>query len=326
MPPTLLFDRSARARFTVGGAAPVPTLNGLVTNDVAALRPGDGCYAAALTAKGRVIADLRILALADGTLWLDTGERAAPGLRAMLAKYVNPRFARVTEISAETGAVLVAGPAARPLVSAVTGADDAALGALALHGHVVGEHGGTPVRVLRVAPLAAEPDEAYEILARLDLVPVIAAALAAGGATRSDAATWDALRVARGAPEWGLDLDETTLAPEANLDERHAVSYTKGCYIGQETVARVHFRGHVNRMLRQLRVESGSLPPRGAALVADAGNPVGDVRSVAETPWKERVAIAMVRREVDDGATVQARWDGGEAAVTVLGNAKGAID
>src|SRR5690349_7872044 len=104
---TLLFDRSDRARLEITGGAAQATLNGLVTNDVAGLRPGHGMYAAALTAKGKIVADVRILHVDDRFL-LDTSARAAAGLRDMLTKYVNPRFATVRDVSETTCQLTVA--------------------------------------------------------------------------------------------------------------------------------------------------------------------------------------------------------------------------
>jgi folate-binding protein YgfZ len=120
-------------------------------------------------------------------------------------------------------------------------------------------------------------------------------------------------------------MDDTTLVQEANLDELHAVSYTKGCYIGQETVARVHFRGHVNRMLRRLRFEDGIVPPVGTALVSTERGPVGEVRSAVRSERAGAVGIGMVRREVEDGERLVARWGGDETGVLVAGKATGAI-
>ncbi len=112
-------------------------------------------------------------------------------------------------------------------------------------------------------------------------------------------------------------MNDTTIPQEANFDSLGAISYTKGCYTGQETVARVHFRGHVNRFLRKLHFVSVLVPPTSAELVNDAGEVVGDVRSVALSPRHGGVAIAMVRREVASGATLHARWAGGECTVQI---------
>src|SRR5256714_10652065 len=89
--------------------------------------------------------------------------------------------------------------------------------------------------------------------------------------------TWEIARIESGRPQWGVDMDESTLPQEANFDELGAISYTKGCYIGQETVARVHFRGHVNRFLRRLRFVTRPAPPKGAELVDETGKVIGEI-------------------------------------------------
>jgi folate-binding protein YgfZ len=130
-------------------------------------------------------------------------------------------------------------------------------------------------------------------------------------------AAWEVARVETGRPEWGLDIDDTTIPQEANFDELHAISYTKGCYTGQEVVARVHFRGHVNRHLRGLRAAGADPPPTGAQLVDESGRPVGEVRTGVSSPRLGGIALAMVRREVEPGATLSVRWDGGEGRAEV---------
>ena len=113
-------------------------------------------------------------------------------------------------------------------------------------------------------------------------------------------------------------MDDNTLPQEANLDELHAISYTKGCYTGQETVARVHFRGHVNRNLRGVRFDSFAVPHPGAELVDLAGERVvGDLRSVAVSPRLGGIGLAMIRREIETGARLTTRMAGTEDAVAV---------
>ena len=121
-------------------------------------------------------------------------------------------------------------------------------------------------------------------------------------------------RVAAGRPMWGIDMDENTLAQEANFDALDGISYTKGCYTGQETVARVHFRGHVNRNLRG--VQSAAAIPSGAELF-EGEKPVGTVKSSVVSPRMGPIGLAMIRREVETGAEVTARWEGGEGSARV---------
>jgi folate-binding protein YgfZ len=159
---------------------------------------------------------------------------------------------------------------------------------------------------------------AYSVFASPVLVHLMADRLGEFGAARADPVDLDAARIAAGFPRWGVDMDETTLAQEANMDTLGAISYTKGCYTGQETVARVHFRGHVNRLLRGLLFQGGgALVPRGSTVELD-GKVVGDVRSMAHSPSLGRIALAMLRREVEPGSGVSVQAGGDLSHATVV--------
>jgi folate-binding protein YgfZ len=166
--------------------------------------------------------------------------------------------------------------------------------------------------------------DGFEIFVPREAAASLKAALNAVGIFAGSQETWGIARIESGRPEWGTDMDESTLPQEANFDELGAISYTKGCYIGQETVARVHFRGHVNRFLRRMRFVTRPAPPKGAELVDETGKVIGEIRSSALSPRFGGVALGMVRREVPPGTTLQARWDGGECSVQIEQNEKGA--
>lgn len=325
MPPTLVFDRSARARIELAGASAVATLNGLVTNDVAALKPGLGQYAAALTAKGKIVADMYVLQF-DDHLLLDAPAPAAAGLRDMLTKYVNPRFAARRDVSETTAELHVAGARAADIVAGVTGVPAETLAALQPYSHVAAAIGDAVVTVVHLPAIGAAQLPLLALLMPAAIAGAVCDSLLSLGADRADDETWETLRVEIGMPAWGSDMDETTLPQEANLDEMHAVSYTKGCYIGQETVARIHFRGHVNRSLRRIAMAGDELVPRGATLLDRENRSVGEVRSVVRSDVLGVIGIAMVRREIDDGETLAVRWDGGGTDAMVVGKAKGAIN
>lgn len=294
----MLVDRSARGRLRIHGPKASELVTGLVTNDVSALSPGQGCYAAALTPKGKIVADLRIFALRDALL-IDSPPRAREGWLAMVRKYINPRVARVDDESASTRQLGVFGARARLALATATGLDPEQLGALPRYGHVA-------LDLPAGAIIARVPDlelEGYEIIVPESAFEPLWERLLTEGATPAGLAAWDIARIEAGRPEWGIDIDDTTIPQEANFDELHAISYTKGCYVGQETVARVHFRGHVNRVLRGLMVPHGPVV-RGATLSDAQGKPVGDVRSTAISPRLGAIALAMVRREIEPGTTV----------------------
>ena len=309
----LLIDRSDRVRIRFGGKRAAELVTGLVTNDVLSLMPGHGQYAAALTPKGKIAADIRIFA-DDAGLLTDTSVRAAPGWREIVTKYVNPRLAPYRDITADTRDIGVFGPKARHIAAEATGADESALAQLAPYSHLAVELATGTALIVHVAEI--EPD-GYEIFLPAAGERDLRENLLSLGAIPGSANAWDIARIEAGRPEWGIDMNDSTIPQEANFDELGAISYTKGCYTGQETVARVHFRGHVNRFLRRLHFVSAAIPPTNAELIDDTGAVVGDVRSVAMSPRHGGVAIAMVRREVAPGATLHAKWDGGECTVQI---------
>lgn len=310
----VVIDHSHRGRMRITGDRAVEMLNGLVTNDVGAVEQGHGCYAAALTPKGKMVADLRIFREADGLL-IDAPARAAAGWLGIVRKYVNPRIAPHRDESATLRAFGVYGPLAHHVVAAVTGGSPTAFGTLPAYAHVTAAVGAGIAVVARVPDAGVEGFIVYLPAEQFDAA--WERALQAR-ATPAGLATWEVARIEAGYPEWGVDVDETTIPQEANLDELHAISYTKGCYTGQEVVARVHFRGHVNRLLRGVSRIGGEEPaPRGATLLDEAGKLVGDVRSAVRSPRLGGIGLAMIRREVVPGTTLVARWDGGECPLTV---------
>ncbi len=173
----------------------------------------------------------------------------------------------------------------------------------------------------RLCPMRAQ---GFEIFLPAHAAPDMIERIRQAGGVVGNLSALDIARVELGRPEWGADMDEGTIPQEANFDELDAISYTKGCYTGQETVARIHFRGHVNRHLRGLRLTAGGpMPPLRAGLVDAAGAAVGDVRSVVHSPRYGLIALAMIRREVEVGAPLRARWEStndqpaGETGATV---------
>ena len=303
----VVVDRSHRSRMRLSGERSAEVMTGLVTNDVGSLEPGLGCYAAALTPKGRVVADVRIFR-EEGGLLVDAPARAAEGWTQMVRKYVNPRVTPYQDASAATRDIGVFGPQARHVVAAMCGANAAALGVLPPYGHATVLSGSDGAHRLLVAHVPELSVEGFEIIAPVELFDDLWSRALAARAVPMGLEAWEVARIEAGRPEWGIDIDDTTIPQEANFDELHAISYTKGCYVGQEVVARVHFRGHVNRHLRGLRAAGEQPPPAGATLLDAAGKAVGDVRSAASSPRLGGIALGMVRREVDPGSDLVARW------------------
>jgi folate-binding protein YgfZ len=341
----IVIDRSSRRRMTFVGARAAEALTGLVTNDVLALQPGSGMYAAALTPKGKIVADLRIFRRASDAFLVDTSPRAGDGWVSLVKKYVNPRLARYADVMADTCDLGVFGVRAAAIVAAAIGSgsgatadstgdatgdstgdsthgtDEAALGALAEYAQVDVDAATTEVSAQRTF-VARVPDlglPGYELFVPAAAASEVRRRIIDAGAMLAGSDMWDIARVEAGRPEWGVDMDETTLAQEANMEELNAISFSKGCYTGQETVARVHFRGHVNRRLSGLTLESAASPPVGAEVFDATSTSVGSVRSAVRSPRLGGIALAMLRREIEPGAAVMVRWADESCAARVAG-------
>jgi tRNA-modifying protein YgfZ len=293
-----LLDRSERGKLALTGGARKEFLDGLVSNEIEALRPGTGCYAAVLTPKGKMLGDLRVLDAGEELL-LDT-ERAA--LQEIFNVLWRGRIGHDMEIhkrTLERGLLSLVGPRARE----VAGAGDLPE---AEHAHAPADLDGIAVRLIAT-------DVGLDVLCEGEHVEAARAALSRRGATVVDEAAFEALRVERGRPRYGLDLDDSVIPQEAGLNDR-AVSFTKGCYVGQETVARLFYKGKPNRHLRGLRL---SVPGRTGDELRLDDRVVGALGTVAVSPRHGPIALALVRREAAPGATL-ATGDGATAEVVEL--------
>ncbi|MGE4427545.1 MAG: folate-binding protein YgfZ [Solirubrobacteraceae bacterium] len=299
-----LLDRSASGKLALTGAEAREYLAGQVTADTVALAPGEGTYAALLTPKGKVVCDLRVLASDDELLLLC--ERS--GLQALfthLRRHLIGFDVELHKRTLEQGLLSVLGPRA----STVLGSAGTDLGS-SEHEHRAATLDGRSVRLIRT-------DVGIDVVCEAADTGAIAAYLEASGAAPIPEAAAEIVRVEHGRPRLHHDMDDTVMPAEAGIVER-AVSFTKGCYIGQETVARLHWRGRPNRHLRGLHLEREVEP--GTVLVDD-GREVGRVTSCVSSPRLGPIALALVRREVEPGASVSARpagEDPSSAAVVSL--------
>lgn len=302
----IVVNRSHRGRMRFVGAQAANVLTGLVTNDVGAILPGQGQYAAALSAKGKVVADLRVLRTETDFL-TDASPRSRDGWNGIVKKYVNPRLAKYTDESAALLSLGVYGVQARHVVEHMTGIGASALALMPPYSHVTALHEGATVIVMRSPDLELEGFDLFVAAAAFNS---LWSAAVSAHATPAGVGAWDIARIEAGRPEWGVDMDDSTIPQEAILDTLDAISYTKGCYTGQEVVARIHFRGHVNRTLRGLRF-AGSLPPMKAALFDPTGKSIGEITSGVASPRLGAIGLGMVRREAEIGTTLVARWPAG---------------
>lgn len=304
--------RDERARWVFAGPKGGEALAGIVTNDIESLAPGTGCYAAALTPKGRIVADVRVFRREED-YFVDVASRASPGWNELVRKYINPRLAQFADVSDATGCVGIYGPRAASVLAKLGVLDPGILNGMPPYHHATSTVGGCEIRVTRSPDFGILGFDVFMDAANGTLV---FDALNAAGARAVGLAAADIARVEAGRPEWGIDMDDTTIPQEANLEGLHAISYTKGCYTGQEVVARVHFRGHVNRLLRGLMADH-PLPPH-ATLASSERAEVGDVRSSVVSPRLGPIALAMVRREVAAGDEVVVRDGDHEHVARVL--------
>jgi folate-binding protein YgfZ len=321
-----LVDRSERGKLALSGAGAVEFLNGQVTNELADLRPGEGLYAAFLTNKGKMLGDLRILAVGadpDGPpteLLLDTERVALQALFDMIRRYKIGYEVELHKRTLECGLLSLIGPEAGAFVadhiSAIWGRKrtHTTAGSLAgdalspiEHTHAPAEIGGTPVRLIATA-------DGVDVLFETAYTDAVRAAILDAGAAPVSEAAAEIVRVERGWPRYGVDLDESTIPQEAGLNER-AVSFTKGCYVGQETVARLYYRGKPNRHLRGLRL---SAPAASGDELRLGERPVGHLGSVVHSPRLGTIGLALVRREAAPGDTLAVGGHGAAAELCEL--------
>jgi folate-binding protein YgfZ len=290
-----LVDRSASGKLALTGPDAKTFLNGQVSNDIEALEPGSGCYAALLTHKGKMLADLRVIDTPDELLLLC--ER--PALQALFDALRRFKVGFACELhkrTLERGLLSLIGPRSAELAGDV-GTQE--------HANAPGEIGGARVLLVRT-------DVGVDVVCDSADTERVRGALLDAGAVQVDDEIAEVLRVEHGRPRYGIDLDDSVIPQEAGLNER-AVSFTKGCYVGQETVARLHYRGKPNRHLRGLRLGEQVQPGTELRL---GDREVGRLTSVAASPRFGTVGLALVRREAQPGDVLDA--DGVSAEVVDL--------
>ncbi|MGH2879499.1 MAG: YgfZ/GcvT domain-containing protein [Solirubrobacteraceae bacterium] len=313
-----LLDRSERGKLALTGADAVEFLNGQVTNELLDLTPGHGCYAAFLTHKGKMLGDLRILAVGDDTdrsvrdgdsaqsavtteLLLDTERVALQGLFDMIRRFKVGYRVDLHKRTLETSLLSLIGPAAAMI------AERAFPGPIELPERE-NDH------VLTGAIRFVATDVGFDLMCATDATASVIDSLKTAGAEQVSEETAEIVRVEGGRPRYGIDIDESTIPQEAGLNER-AVSFTKGCYVGQETVARLHYRGKPNRHLRGLRL---SEPTATGADLHLGERPVGKLTSAVLSPTFGPIGLALLRREAEPGAILAVGDHGASATVVEL--------
>jgi folate-binding protein YgfZ len=280
-----LLDRSSRGKLLVRGPDAAEYLQGQLTNDIEALGRGEGCYTALLDRKGKMRADPRLLRLEDGEIWLDTEPVCLAPLRDHLGLYKVGREVEVEDVTERWAIHSLIGPAA----PALTGVDG--LGA---------EHDQRFLVRDGIELLAVATDLGLDLITRTDQAEELRELLLAEGAQPVSEQAAEIVRVESGRPRYGAEMDETTIPEEAGINAR-AVSFTKGCYIGQETVARLHYKGKPNRHLRGLRLEA---PAATGDPISLGERELGRVGTAVISPALGPIALAIIRREAAPGDRV----------------------
>ena len=303
-----LLDRRERGRLRLTGADRRGYLQGLLTNDIAALDAGAGCYALFLTAQGRMISDMRVSELGDALL-IDLPGRTADTVRQRFSDFIFSEDVEVADARETLAHFGLYGPAALDLL-APSGTDPVPigglrqdrdrLGALSPDQNLRAPFAGGDIVVVRSDDLGVP---GFELFVAGRDAPLLVRALHEAGAIDVSPETMAVCRIEAGRPEFGVDMDEHTIPLEAGIEDR-AISLTKGCYVGQEIIIRVLHRGQ-GRVAKRLVGLVADRPFRpGEALRSDAGRDVGVVTSAADSPALHRpIGLGYVHRESTEPGT-----------------------
>ncbi|MDV2504544.1 MAG: aminomethyltransferase family protein [bacterium] len=304
-----LVDASARLVLRATGSDRVEFLQGLTTNHIKAMKPGQGTYNVILTPKGRIVGELIVYGLADHLL-LDIPSECAKAVQDYLDHYHFSEEVEFTDVSARRLVLGLHGPKAAALLEEVS---TVAVTDLPDYHLRRGNLGGVDVMVARVNRAG---EDGFEIHAPAESAEAVWGALAEAGAAPVGQEAAETLRIEAGIPRFGADLDERVIPWEAGIG--HAIHLNKGCYVGQEVVARMEYLGKVSRRLVALRLEGTAVPAEEAA-VRDGEDDVGRVTSACVGPTVgQPVALAYVKRDrAAEGTVLDVEADGGTVPATV---------
>jgi tRNA-modifying protein YgfZ len=271
-----------RAMLIVKGPDAAEYLQGQLTNDIEGLEPERGTYAALLDRKGHLQSDMRVLRLGNGEIWLDLEKGPAEGVLGHLRTYSIGRDVQIAEVTERWAITSVIGPRA---------------------GELSGFEGLTPEHAQRFREwdgndvLAVATDLGLDLITRADRATPLAELLSGAGAAEVSEEATEIVRVESGRPRFGVDMGPETMPAEAGIVER-AVDFEKGCYIGQEPVARLHYRGKPNRSLRGLRL---SAPAAHGDPLLLGEKEVGAIGTACLSPAFGPIALSIIRREAREG-------------------------
>ncbi len=293
-----LLLRDGRGVIAVSGPDGAEYLQGQLTNDVEALGVGEGQYAALLDRKGHMQTDLRVLRVAAEEILLDMEPPTKDAALRHLTMYSIGRAVAVADATGERVLLSLIGPRAAEVAATPP----------------LPEFANESATVAGVEVLAVGTRDGIDLFLPAAERARVAAALVEAGAVEVSAEAVEIVRVEAGVPRFGAEMDAGTMPAEAAIVDE-AVSFTKGCYIGQETVARLHYKGKPNRHLRGLRLSAAATP--GAPLRLGEKE-VGTLGGAVVSPALGPIGLAIVRREAEPGAELTVGEDGVTAEVVAL--------
>jgi len=282
-------DLANRSVLSFNGPDALEWLQGMLSNDIKSLSPGEGTQAAVLNLQGKILADVRVLCTRDGFL-IDLWESLKARVVAHLERYLVADEVEIRDCSEELTNISLQGPDTRRMLSLILETDRLPSHRL---GHVSIPHQGTSVAVIAASHTG---EDGFDLLLGRNHLRGFASVPAAAEICWIGLEAQNVLRLEAGIPRYGIDMDEDNLLLETNLDS--AVSFTKGCYLGQEVVERIRSRGHVNKKLVGLKCSGDRIPERGDSIASEGGQDIGSITSATFSPQvKSPIALGYVTRE-----------------------------
>jgi len=296
---------SARGRIRVSGSEATMFLNGLITNDVKNLAQNRWMPAVFPTVQGRLIGAVRVIRGAEPGFLIDTEMASHDAVLKTVSRFTLAGDFKVADVTSETALLTVQGNQAGEIIEKVTGVSD-------LPENGVAEKDG--MMIIRATHTG---EDGFDVIIDSSRKAEMQQALEDAGAQPVGEDTFEILRVEAGIARFGQDMDETNVVPETNLDD--AVSYTKGCYVGQEIIVRIKHRGHPAKKLTSLRFETDQQVEPGAVILSKENQEIGRVTSAVVSPRRGSIGLGYVRYEHLTEGTSLVVGDGIEAIVGVNG-------
>ena len=307
-----LIDLSAsRGRIRVSGSEAPMFLNGLITNDVKNLAENRWIPAVFPTVQGRLIGAVRVIRGSEPAFLIDTETASHEGVLKTVSRFTLAGDFKVSDLTADTALLTLQGQGAAEILSKVF---DQAASDLPEGGVVQTTWQSVPVTILRASHTG---EDGFDFVIDSSRKAELQQALEDGGAQPIGEDTFEILRVEAGIARYGQDMDETNVVPETNLDD--AVSYTKGCYVGQEIIVRIKHRGHPAKKLTGLRFETDQQIETGALIRSTENQEIGRVTSAVISPKRGSIGLGYVRYEFLAEGTRVIVGDGIEAIVGING-------